>query len=327
MAVPGGRWLAATVGASPTCVRARSLRPSCPALGSAQDPRLIVAGGGGGAGAFGGGGPGGTGGVGSATPCNPGGNGGNGVGGETGDFGSGGGCSAGGAGGAGSASGGVSGSGGTAGSGGAGGGNGNGSVYGGGGGGGGYYGGGGGGSCWYRRWQLGRWGWRLELRPERQRLHHGVRPGVGRDQLCRSDRADDVVEPELCHSIAEHGGPGADGHCLQPGWRAVGRDWRHVCRRGSTGLPRSRSMGAWVPVASVPAVRSASASPRKNRVCAPHRCRLPATTPAVRWRSAYPGRVARCRRVRPALSEALARPDRPERKGRPDRSSSSFAEP
>jgi hypothetical protein len=128
-------------------VRTCSISASgCPALGSAQDPRLIVAGGGGGAGAFGGGGPGGTGGVGSATPCNPGGNGGNGVGGETGDFGSGGGCSAGGAGGAGSATGGVSGSAGTAGSGGAGGGNGNGSVYGGGGGGGGYYGGGGGGS-------------------------------------------------------------------------------------------------------------------------------------------------------------------------------------
>jgi hypothetical protein len=118
----------------------------CPALGTPQDPRLIVAGGGGGAGAFGGGGPGGTGGVGSATSCNAGGNGGNGVGGEIGDFGSGGGCSAGGAGGAGSSSGGTSGSVGTAGSGGAGGGNGNGSVFGGGGGGGGYYGGGGGGS-------------------------------------------------------------------------------------------------------------------------------------------------------------------------------------
>jgi hypothetical protein len=117
----------------------------CPSLGSPQDPRLIVAGGGGGAGAFGGGGPGGAGGVGSATGCNAGANGGDGDGGEIGDFGSGGGCSSGGAGGAGSSTGGVAGSAGTAGSGGPGGGST--SIYGGGGGGGGYYGGGGGGSA------------------------------------------------------------------------------------------------------------------------------------------------------------------------------------
>jgi hypothetical protein len=124
-------------------VRTCSVFASCPALGSVQDPRLIVAGGGGGSGAFGGGGAGGAGGVGAGTTCNVGGNGGSGSGGQTGFYGSGGTCSAGGAAGAGATSGGVAGSAGTAGSGGAGGGNGN---YGGGGGGGGYYGGGGGGS-------------------------------------------------------------------------------------------------------------------------------------------------------------------------------------
>ncbi|MBV9417340.1 MAG: hypothetical protein JO363_20305, partial [Solirubrobacterales bacterium] len=45
---------------------------SCPVVGGAQDPRLIVAGGGGGAGGAGGGGSGGAGGTGLNTSCDAG---------------------------------------------------------------------------------------------------------------------------------------------------------------------------------------------------------------------------------------------------------------
>lgn len=116
---------------------------TCPAVGSVNDPRLIVAGGGGGGGAAGGGGNGGAGGVGPATRvgCIPGGNGGPGQGGQVGAGGAGGDCTTGGAGGA-SGPGGVAGGGGTASSGGAGGNE----THGGGGGGAGFFGGGGGGS-------------------------------------------------------------------------------------------------------------------------------------------------------------------------------------
>jgi Fibronectin type III domain len=114
--------------------------PGCPAVGTRQDPRLIVAGGGGGAGAAGGGGNGGAGGVGTST-CNPGASGTKGAVGTVGGGGAGGGCYIGGAGGS-AGPGGVAGTGGTAGSGGAGG-----TTYhGGGGGGAGFFGGGGGGS-------------------------------------------------------------------------------------------------------------------------------------------------------------------------------------
>jgi Fibronectin type III domain len=113
---------------------------ACPAVGSAHDPRLIVAGGGGGAGAAGGGGSGGGGGVGTNT-CDPGTSGTNGAVGTVGGGGAGGGCASGGAGGF-AGPGGVAGTGGTAGSGGAGGT----TFHGGGGGGAGFFGGGGGGS-------------------------------------------------------------------------------------------------------------------------------------------------------------------------------------
>jgi centrosomal CEP192-like protein len=113
---------------------------SCPAVGTAQDPRLVVAGGGGGAGSAAGGGSGGAAGTGAVIPCNAGSNGTAANLGNVGDGGDGGGCSGGGAGGT-SGSGGVNGTAGTASSGGAGGG------PRGGGGGAGYFGGGGGGSC------------------------------------------------------------------------------------------------------------------------------------------------------------------------------------
>ena len=70
---------------------------SCPAVGSTQDPRLLVAGGGGGAGAAGGGGSGGAGGTGPNTPCNPGARGTDGAAGTVGFGGAGGGCTTGGA--------------------------------------------------------------------------------------------------------------------------------------------------------------------------------------------------------------------------------------
>ena len=113
----------------------------CPAVGTAQDPRLVVAGGGGGAGAAASGGSGGAGGTGSTILCNPGTNGtAAGGAGNPGAGGSGGGCTGGGAGGA-PGSGGIAGGAGTASSGGAGG------TVRGGGGGAGFFGGGGGGSC------------------------------------------------------------------------------------------------------------------------------------------------------------------------------------
>jgi hypothetical protein len=115
--------------------------PGCPAVGTAGDPRLIVAGGGGGAGAAGGGGNGGSAGVG-ASMCNPGNAGVNGFSGSSGGGGGGGGgCASGGTGG-GPAIDGVAGTNGTASSGGAGGT----TFHGGGGGGAGLFGGGGGGS-------------------------------------------------------------------------------------------------------------------------------------------------------------------------------------
>jgi Fibronectin type III domain len=120
----------------------------CRPVGSPQDPRLIVAGGGGGAGAAGGGGNGGSGGVGAGVgdPFNPGictqgANGTKGTVGTVGGGGAGGECFTGGAGGS-AGPGGVAGTGGTASSGGAGGT----TFHGGGGGGAGFFGGGGGGS-------------------------------------------------------------------------------------------------------------------------------------------------------------------------------------
>jgi hypothetical protein len=122
-------------------VRACSIADSsCPAVGTARDSRLVVAGGGGGAGAAAGGGNGGAAGVGLTIPCNSGTNGTAAVLGNVGAGGAGGGCTTGGAGGA-PGSGGVAGGAGTASSGGAGGG------PRGGGGGAGFFGGGGGGSC------------------------------------------------------------------------------------------------------------------------------------------------------------------------------------
>jgi hypothetical protein len=122
-------------------VRTCSISDSqCPAAGSAQDPRLVVAGGGGGAGASGGGGSGGPAGVGTAT-CNPGGDGTHGSVGITGGPGIGGGCTSGGKGGTGGAA--TDGGTGTASSGG------NGGIIRGGGGGAGFWGGGGGGGGSY----------------------------------------------------------------------------------------------------------------------------------------------------------------------------------
>lgn len=116
---------------------------SCPALGSAQDPRLIVAGGGGGSGVGGGAGAGGNAvGSGATATCQPGAAGGNTAAGtEISGGGGGASCMTGGAAGAAISGGGQTGHAGTAGAGGAGGG----TFNGGGGGGAGYYGGGGGG--------------------------------------------------------------------------------------------------------------------------------------------------------------------------------------
>ena len=103
---------------------------SCPAVGSANDPRLVVAGGGGGAGGVGGGRRGGAGGTGVNIPCNPGMDG---TPTSDSDQGKGGGCTSGGAGGGGAATAGTASSGGAGG-------------FRGGGGGAGYFGGGGGAS-------------------------------------------------------------------------------------------------------------------------------------------------------------------------------------
>jgi hypothetical protein len=127
-------------------VRTCSVAASCGALGTAQDPRLVVAGGGGGAGAAGGGGSGGAGGSGANSTCNPGANGTNASTGTTnnnGGGGSAGSCTQGGAGGTGGA-GAIPGSPGSPGAAEVGGAGGT-SCHGGGGGGGGYFGGGGGG--------------------------------------------------------------------------------------------------------------------------------------------------------------------------------------
>jgi hypothetical protein len=115
--------------------------PNCPAVGSAQDPRLVVAGGGGGAGGAGGGGSGGAGGTGLNTFCNAGTTGTAGNGGNQGAGGAGGGCTGGGTGGAPAGPGATAGGDGNASSGGAGG------TIRGGGGGAGFFGGGGGGGC------------------------------------------------------------------------------------------------------------------------------------------------------------------------------------
>jgi hypothetical protein len=122
-------------------VRTCSLADStCPAVGTAGDPRLVVAGGGGGSGSGGAGGAGGEAGTGVLLTCNPGMNGKLGEFGGSGGFG--GGCTSGGAGGP-APAGGKPGGEGTASSGGAGGSN---AEHSGGGGGAGYFGGGGGGS-------------------------------------------------------------------------------------------------------------------------------------------------------------------------------------
>lgn len=118
--------------------------PGCPALGSLNDPRLLVAGGGGGGGGAGGGGSGGRAGAGLDVPCNDGANGGPGTAGAVGQGGLGGTCTGGGTGGAGNAVGGVAGGSGGPGAGGAGGFEPN--THGGGGGGAGWFGGGGGGT-------------------------------------------------------------------------------------------------------------------------------------------------------------------------------------
>jgi hypothetical protein len=110
-----------------TCSIANS---TCPAVGSAHDPRLVVAGGGGGAGGVGGGQRGGAAGIGTQIPCNPGMDG---VATSDSDQGKGGGCTSGGAGGGGAATAGTASSGGAGG-------------FRGGGGGAGYFGGGGGSS-------------------------------------------------------------------------------------------------------------------------------------------------------------------------------------
>jgi hypothetical protein len=137
--IGGGAGADAARGGGESDVRICSITDSsCHAVdGSAQDPRLVVAGGGGGAGNIGAGGNGGAGGVGTAS-CNPGMNGTSGAIGNVGGGGHGGGCTSGGTGGA-PAAGGVVGGNGTASSGG------NGGSLRGGGGGAGFFGGGGGG--------------------------------------------------------------------------------------------------------------------------------------------------------------------------------------